>query len=77
MGRNNLVSWAEWREGVANMHDLQMVLEAKLETGAVLTPEQQHLLDAARRVTARYERNGHRRDRVFRQPQPTSADEMS
>jgi hypothetical protein len=43
-----------------NMHDLQMVLEAKLETGASLTPEQQHLLQAARRVTARYDRNGHR-----------------
>jgi hypothetical protein len=57
------------------MHDLQMVLEAKLETGAALTPEQQHLLDAARRVTARYERNGHRRNSVFRQPQSAVDDE--
>jgi hypothetical protein len=61
MARNNLVSWAEWRDGVANMHDLQMVLEAMLETGATLTPEQEHLLEAARRVTARYDRNGHRK----------------
>lgn len=76
MGRNTLISWGEWREGVAKMHDLQMVLEAKLETGAVLTPEQQHLLVAARRVTARYERNGHRKERLFAGPGPfSSADE--
>jgi hypothetical protein len=68
MSRNNLVSWGEWKEGVANMHDFQMVLEAKLDTGAALTPEQVHLLEAARRVTARYERNGHRKDRFVARP---------
>ncbi|MGA7413787.1 MAG: hypothetical protein WBW33_25150 [Bryobacteraceae bacterium] len=61
MSRHFPLSWGEWIEGVHTSYDLQTVLEARLASGAELTPEEQHLLNAARRVTARYEYNGHRK----------------
>ena len=61
MSRHFPLSWGEWIEGVHTSYDLQTVLEARLEAGAELTAEEQHLLESARRVTARYEYNGHRK----------------
>jgi hypothetical protein len=55
------LSWSEWIEGVHTSYDLQTVLEARLASGAELTAEEKHLLESARRVTARYEYNGHRK----------------
>jgi hypothetical protein len=59
--RNYPVSFGEWRDGTETMHLLQEALEARLAAGIALTAEEQSLLKAARRVTARYERNGHRK----------------
>ncbi len=61
MSRHFPLSWGEWIEGVHTSYDLQTVLEARLESGAELTAEEQHLLASARRVTARYDYNGHRK----------------
>jgi hypothetical protein len=61
MSRHFPLSWGEWIEGVHTSYDLQAVLEARLDAGHDLTPEEQHLLASARRVTARYDYNGHRK----------------
>ncbi len=61
MSRHFPLSWGEWIEGVHTSYDLQTVLEARLASGLELTAEEQHLLESARRVTARYEYNGHRK----------------
>lgn len=59
--RNYPVSFGEWRDGTETMYILQETLEARLAAGITLSTEEQALLKAARRVTARYERNGHRK----------------
>ena len=61
--RNYPVSFGEWRDGTETMYLLQEALEARLAAGITLSAEEQALLKAARRVTARYERNGHRKQR--------------
>ena len=61
--RNYPVSFGEWRDGTETMYLLQEALEARLSAGIPLSAEEQALLKAARRVTARYERNGHRKQR--------------
>jgi len=61
--RNYPVSFGEWRDGTETMYLLQETLEAGLAAGIMLSIEEQALLKAARRVTARYERNGHRKQR--------------
>jgi hypothetical protein len=55
------LSWAEWKEGTESMYLLQEVLEARLDAGLTLTPEEQSILLAARKVTTRYLRSGHRK----------------
>lgn len=52
------VSWGEWLASIQNAYDLQEVIEARLQSGMVLTPEEEHLLRISRRMTARYDRNG-------------------
>ena len=54
-------SWGEWRDGTEQMYLLQDILEARLAAGIVLFKEEQSILKAARRVTARYDRSGHRK----------------
>jgi len=61
--RNYPVSFGEWRDGTETMYLLQEVLEARLAAGLTLSAEEQALLKAARRVTARYERSGRRKQR--------------
>jgi len=43
------------------MYLLQEVLEARESAGIILTKEEESILRSARKVTARYERNGHRK----------------
>jgi hypothetical protein len=43
------------------MYLLQEILEAREAAGTILTSEEQALLRAARNVTARYLRSGHRK----------------
>ena len=62
MGRYFPTSWAEHLEGIHNAYDLQEVLEARIAAGVVLTPEEEHLLKAARKLTLRYEWNGRRKE---------------
>ncbi|HME07289.1 MAG TPA: hypothetical protein VKG25_09570 [Bryobacteraceae bacterium] len=59
--RNYPVSFGEWRDGTETMYLLEEVLEARLAAGLTLSDEEKSLLKAARRVTARYERNGRRK----------------
>jgi hypothetical protein len=61
MSRHFPLYWGEWIEGVHTSYDLQTVLEARMASGLELTAEEQHLLESARRVTARYEYNGRRK----------------
>ncbi len=61
MSRNYPTSWGEWIDGVHTSYDMQAILEARLASGAELTAEEQHLLASARRVTSRYDYNGHRK----------------
>ena len=62
MSEHYPLSWAEWRDGTESMYLLQEILEAREAAGIALTKEEQSILRAARKVTARYERNGHRKD---------------
>jgi hypothetical protein len=61
MSRNYPISWGEWIDGVHTSYDMQAILEARMAAGVELTPEEQHLLASARRVTSRYDYNGHRK----------------
>jgi len=61
MSQHFPLSWAEWKEGTENMYLLQEVLEARESAGITLTKEEESILRSARKVTARYERNGHRK----------------
>ena len=62
-----LYSWAEWQENIRNAYDLQEVLEAKVEANFGLRAEELTVLKAARRLTARYHRNGRRKVNEFRE----------
>jgi hypothetical protein len=64
MSQHFPLSWAEWKEGTESLYLLQEVLEARLAAGIVLTKEEQSILQAARKVTARYERSGHKKAAV-------------
>jgi hypothetical protein len=54
-------SWEEWRAGVRDSYDVQAVLEAKRAMGLTLSPEEEHLLKTAMRVTRNYLPDGHRK----------------
>jgi len=55
------LSWAEWKEGTENLYQLKEILEERLEAGIALSREEDSILRAARRVAARYERNGRKK----------------
>ncbi len=64
MSQHYPLSWAEWKEGTESMYLLQEILEAREAAGIVLTREEQDILKAARKVTARYLRSGHRKPQL-------------
>jgi len=61
MSQHFPLSWAEWKEGTENLYLLQEILEAREAAGMILSKEEQSILQAARRRTARYERSGHKK----------------
>jgi len=62
------LSWAEWKEGTENLYLLKEILEERLRAGIALSREEDSILQAAQKVAARYERNGHKK----RLPRPES-----
>jgi hypothetical protein len=61
MSQHFPLSWAEWKDGTEQMYLLEEILEARLAAGILLSKEEQSILSAARKVTARYDRSGHRK----------------
>jgi hypothetical protein len=61
MSQHFPLSWAEWQDGTENLYLLQEILEARMAAGIILSKEEQSILKAARKVTARYERSGRRK----------------
>jgi len=61
MSQHFPLSWAEWRDGTEQMYLLQEILEARIAAGIMLSTEEQSILKAARKVTGRYDRSGHRK----------------
>lgn len=60
MSQHFPLSWAEWKEGTETLYQLQEILQAREGAGIALSKEEQSMLRAARKVTGRYERNGHK-----------------
>lgn len=61
MSQHFPLSWAEWKEGTESLYLLQEILEARMEAGITLSKEEQTLLTAAKKVTSRYQRSGHKK----------------
>ena len=61
MSQHFPLSWAEWKEGTESLYLLQEILEAREAAGITLSKEEQSILKAARKVTAKYERSGHKK----------------
>ena len=68
MSQHYPLSWAEWKDGTESLYQLQEIMEARLAAGIILTKEEEALLAAARRVTSRYERTGHKKTRPLPKP---------
>jgi hypothetical protein len=70
MSQHYPISWAEWREGTENLYLLKEILEARQAAGVRLSKEELSLLEAARKIAAKYERSGHKKP--VRVPTPIS-----